>query len=156
MFTNININDESNNQYKYVIEYIPNYHGFTTDCKYYNGCYSENINIESVLFHFDSNFYIRHHNHWYNNGVLTNNIPSNEYLPKKQETGLIKIYFPQFSVDTYSKDHKYALTLKTWICGKCIVLGEYIISRCDALACPRTKQMSCHPQMEYVSLSRLS
>lgn len=58
------------------------------------------------------------------------------------KTAKLRLYFPQFSVDTYTKGVKYALTVNTWIHGYRVVLGCYLISRIDALATPMKRKFA--------------
>ena len=48
----------------------------------------------------------------------------------------IRLYFPQYSVDTYSSKSTYILNLYTYINGNAVELGCYKFNRSDALACP--------------------
>ena len=139
-------------QYKYVIEYIPNDISVKSDVNYLSGITLNNINIEDIIFMDQNTSYIREYNHWYklNNSDVT---ASNSNVPSLPKSCTIRLYFPDFSVDTYSKNHKYALTLSTWICGKTIILGNYIISRVDALACPTETTFFNEKYYEYIDLN---
>lgn len=51
----------------------------------------------------------------------------------------LRIYFPNFSIDTYNKGVKYALDIYIWIGGSRVDLGTFIFNRSEALACPDIK-----------------
>ena len=150
MFTNVNIKNESH-QFKYVVQYIKNDIFTKSSITYLDNIKLEDKNLEGVWIIDDQFEYIRHNNHWY----LMNKPGVNNYLPSNTKYGTIRVYFPNFSLDTYIKGHKYALTINTWICGKCITLGSYIFSRTDALACPGTKNFFNEEYCEYIDFKIL-
>ena len=126
MYTNINLKDE-NNQYLYVIGINDNNHLSGVDNLRYS-----TIN-NSIYFNDEYSEILRNGNVW----EMNNNITINEYIPNNYSTSIVTLYFPQFSIETYKPKTKYALTLNTWVHGKEIVLGTYILNRSDALATPK-------------------
>lgn len=81
----------------------------------------------------------------YYNDIET--IPNTDIAHYK--TSKLRLYFPQFSVDTYKSGVKYVLNINTWIHGYRVSLGSYLISRLDSLATP-VKRMYGHNYYEYV------
>lgn len=130
MYTNINITNNLD-QFKYIVEYIPG-EKWQKNCNinYLNGMIIQNEFINQISFMYDDNNCVKYNNHWYN--MKDNAL--NQFIPDNFELNKIRLYFPLFSVDTYHSGHKYALTINTWLCGKNIVLGTYIINRCDSCA----------------------
>lgn len=132
MFTNINISN-STEQFKYVVEYKKtlnqSYHSFADGVT----IKSTNEYIDDILFDYDLTSHFKHNGHWY--PINSNTQPNIKCL-----NGIIRLYFPDFSVDTYHSGHKYAFEVCTWIRDKRIVLGSHIISRTDALMCPNSKR----------------
>lgn len=133
------INIKGNDKiFNYVIRYTPsNIQRGVTNISYYqegNNIYfldNDKISETSRL--------IRKENDWISEVGFaegqTQYIPwdDTENLPIYSEAN-IDLLFPDFSVDTYEKGVKYALTVNTWIHGKCIWLGSWIIDRLDSLA----------------------
>ena len=56
-----------------------------------------------------------------------------EDIPSYNEAQ-VQIIFPEYSVDTYERGVKYALTANTWISGTCVWLGGWLVDRLDSLA----------------------
>lgn len=73
--------------------------------------------------------------------------------PLKYKIGKLRLYFPQFSVDTYNRGVKYALTVNTWIHGYRVVLGSYLINRLDAIAAETIIRDYCNNYYEYVEFN---
>ena len=164
-YTNINIKD-IDSTYKYILEYEPSDSIIKTEkiCWRYSaaaqtiGIYDENINTirtENVWDKFDYNKDVNKDNF----GKIYNQI----YLPGINQFYIdlseviydfakIKLYFPNFSVDTYEDGIQYALSIYTWIHGRKISLGNYIINRLDAIACER-KRFLGDDYYEYVEFN---
>ena len=70
-------------------------------------------------------------NEWYNTD-FTDMV--NTYIPESVDTSTVRIYIPEHSADTYSKNVKYALTANTWVNGKKINLGTLIFRSIDTIA----------------------
>lgn len=51
----------------------------------------------------------------------------------------LTLYFPQYSIETYNPHMLYILTASTWVHGKRIFLGSFLLDRSDALASSRIK-----------------
>jgi hypothetical protein len=123
-YANINIED-SDNVFKYIIEY-DQHSGLTSSI---NGGRS----IDGSYILYGDNFdHVRVENEW----VLT---PELKETVNKYNLSTIRVYLPQHSVDTYKDNVKYAVDLYIWINGRKIILGSYIFSRLDAIACPIKK-----------------
>ena len=143
-FTSINILN-NNHQFKYVIEYINNEEYI--DNSYY---YTVGDNI--------INFYEKNTDCWLkNNNVLTktNIDPSNIHdnnIPNPINISSINIYFPEYSVETYKRGIKYALTINTWINNKIIYLGTYILDRSNAEAADSVKTFYNNKYFEKINV----
>lgn len=128
MYTNINLQDNTN-QYIYVVEYKNQKHdSIISELKY-------SIVNDTIIFNDSISNICRNKNIWLENSA--NKVT--EYMPSVYNTSIISLYFPQFSIETYKTGISYALTFNTWIHGKEIVLGTYIIRRSDAMAAKRIK-----------------
>lgn len=149
MYTNINIHNNID-QFKYVVEYIDNSNTSELDIKY---LIQHNNGIYDILFLNDDKNYLNNNNHW--NIIDTNESISN-YIPDIHKEGIIRLYFPDFSVDNYNMGHKYALTINTWICGHKVLLGTYIINRSDSLACSKVKHFFNSNYYEYIDFPILN
>jgi hypothetical protein len=92
-----------------------------------------------------SNFpqYIKKENEWYK----PNQTPKETY---QLTPATLKVYFPQYSVDTFKKDTTYMLTAYTYIHGKKIQLGCFEFKRKDCLACPPIKFGGMNEYYEYM------
>jgi len=55
-------------------------------------------------------------------------------IPSTYNVSAFDLYFPRYSVDTYERNVYYVLTLNTWINGRCVYLGSYLIDRKNAVA----------------------
>ncbi len=147
-YTNINIYD-GEDYFKYVLEYTRTNNQVEVGVEYLDGVQLCDMYSDEVVFLHDDIKYIKHHNHWhqieYSEGIQA-------HVPQICDGATLRLYFPQFSVDTYNKGHKYAITASTWICGKHIILGSYIINRHDALACAGMKTFFNEQYYEYIDL----
>lgn len=76
---------------------------------------------------------------------------SSEYIPSTYKLSNVKLYFPIFSVDTYTQT-EYAFDIYTYIRGNKIILGTYLISRKDVLATPIIKKWE-QTYCEYMEFS---
>lgn len=88
-------------------------------------------------------------NEWYNIDFST---MYNDFIPVNVDTSTIRLYFPRHSVDTYSKNIKYALTANTWINGYKINLGTSIFRRIDALAAEQIVNNGNDQYYEYIDM----
>ena len=150
MFTNVNIKNESN-QFKYVVQYIRDDVYTQSSIAYANNIQLEGTTLDGIWIVDEQLEYIKHTNHWY--PMIVQGVK--DYLPLNPNYGTIRVYFPNFSLDTYQKGHKYALTINTWICGKCVTLGSYIFSRIDALASTGIKNFFNEEYYEYIDFKIL-
>lgn len=130
--TNINITGKSH-VFKYLIEYeglVDN--NFLSDLNYRVDGNDIYFSIYDAVNELD-----REGNIW----VPRTQLFDTQYLPLIDQQPIfkcakIRIYFPQYSVDTYQKGTNYALAVNTWIHGKCVWLGCWLTSRINALAAP--------------------
>ena len=131
----------------YVIEYFPATDTSTVDAYYFKKhCNNENIQSDvSAVLHDGANI-VKSGNEWYyegSEGGTECDIP----------TAKIRMYFPQYSVDTNRKGAMYMLTASTYIKGRYINLGSYLFKRVDALACPIKTFGSSEQYVECVDMS---
>lgn len=73
-------------------------------------------------------------------------------LPDIIRTGKIRLYFPTYSIDTYQTGVKYILSVNTWVNGKLVYLGNYVISRLNAVAAPNIKHIGENDYYECVDI----
>ena len=148
IYSQINITKDEH-KFKYAVEYIDN-------------DYFVNESVFSYLVDGDNNVVFKYGgadidvvsnlrrevNCWY---PVTSD-GSTEYIP---ENGInissLNLYFPQNSVETYSKT-LYALEIYTYINGRKITLGDYLINRYNALACNKEISIKNNRFYEYVNV----
>ena len=124
-YTSINISNDDH-KFKYIIEYIDNK-------EYIDNNYFYTIDDDIISFYNYDQCWLK------NNSILTKLdektiIKHNNYIPDHINLSSVNIYFPEYSVETYKRGIKYALTINTWVNNKTVYLGTYIIDRCDAEA----------------------
>lgn len=146
MYTNINISNNID-QFKYVIEYIEQDGLSNLNLKYLNNLKIHNEYVDDIIFINNENDYLNNNNHWCK---INNEEAIHDYIPQTYKEGFIRLYFPDFSIDNYHSGHKYALTVNTWICGHKIILGTYIITRHESLACDKFKKFFNENYYEYI------
>lgn len=78
--------------------------------------------------------YYRNKNDWYSISNLSDIANIDSDIPENIKLTNIKVYIPTYSVSTYLRNIKYALTLNTWINGVKIDLGSYIFNPIDVYA----------------------
>ena len=147
LYTNINIKDETR-IFKYVVGYDNADDRFAGEIEYI----LNETQKELLLFDGYSNL-VRCGNYWVHEHTM-----SKEDLEITQyKTSELHLYFPSYSVETYNTDKeiKYALTISTWLYGYKVVLGSYIISRLDALACP-PKKIFGDEYVEYIPINMIN
>ena len=148
LITNINITDGFE-QFQYVVEYLKQDQPRIM-MKYIDGIdFDNNSSINDVIFANinENTIPLKFQNHWYT--INTSNGLTN-YLPQDYKMSTIRLYFPEYSLETYNTTHEYALTISTWIKGKCIILGSFIINRVNALACNGVKNYFNEQYYEYI------
>ena len=127
----------------YVVELIP------SDSLVGNFTFRRSVDVDpsnktSYLFSNSySSYLIKNENDWYN---IT--LDGTSYQGQKQAT--IRLYFPQYSVDTFSNKSKYILTLCTYIHGIEVQLGNFEFERKDALACAPVRFDGMDEYYEYM------
>jgi len=62
----------------------------------------------------------------------------------------VRLYFPQYSVDTFDKGSTYILSLSTYIHGVEVRLGDFKVKRRDALACAPVRFDGMDEYYEYM------
>ena len=135
LYTNINISDNSNRLFKYVIGYEVGSVSHNLSPSYIR----ERIgNVDLVHMKYDGTTLVRMEDYWELSEMREGWSALSTINCK---TSKLYVYFPRFSVETYNPDKevKYALTVNTWVDGERIVLGSYLISRSNALAVPPQK-----------------
>lgn len=145
-YCNINIQDNTK-RFKYIIEYKDNVEYQLSDTLSYS---VDSLNDDSLrvdFFEGDSQV-LRNDNYWVKEEVET----THDLIPVKYNTSSINLYFPTNSVEAFTNNNIYALTINTWIHGHVVYLGTYIIDRCDALACDREMKFMNSRYYEYVNI----
>ena len=152
MYTNINITNNED-QYKYIIEYCSDDRilsskniGYLISKPYVN---NKSNHINDISFWFDNTGFLYHGNYW----IKPAGELENTYIPEHYRVKTVKIYFPHHSVETYMNGVEYALTLSTWIHGRQIILGSYIINRLDLIACDTVKTFMNQKYYEYTEFT---
>lgn len=144
--THINIKG-NDSTYKYVAEWIPVGEGIDVSQYFYD------IDGLNVYFYNDEIYLKRVGNDWVYIKGLTKN---SEYIPSKKgemyKVGKLRIYFPEYSVDTYEGCQDYAITINTWIRNRELHIGSFILNRIDAVACDEIKIINGEKYLEYIDL----
>ena len=150
VYTSVNIKDNNNRTFKYVVGYDPSDNSSEIDSIEYK--INNNLgNSMKAVYVFDRNTRLVREGDYWVDRQKTSNV---KQFPTKilYKTSKLYIYFPRFSVETYNnKDVKYALNINTWVNGRWIILGSYLISRLDALAMP-VKKLFGDEYVEYMVL----
>ena len=89
------------------------------------------------------NYLTRKGNEWYEEEGVVGNI----YSVKKSK---LRLYFPQYSVDTYENNCLYILGVSTYIRGVELEIGCFKFYRKDALACPPIRFDGMNQYYEYM------
>ncbi len=142
-YTNINILD-NNRRFKYIIEYKDDIENISRE----NLSYSLTDNLRVDFFNSQDTKYIRVDNYW--NKYLGDT--TIDYIPESYNLSSVNLYFPTNSVESYTKNYIYALTINTWIHGHIVYLGTYIIDRRDAIACDKQKVFLNSRYYEYINI----
>lgn len=125
--TNIAFNSDRGTTQSYVVEYMP-----SDDHQYSEFL----LNIDDLsrrgatLFNsrYQDTYLIKDVNDWY---TVTPH-GQNSYLMKDS---IVRLYFPQYSVDTYNSNCTYVAEFFTYIHGIKISLGNFVFQRKNSLAC---------------------
>lgn len=135
MFTNINIKNQDSS-YQYIVEY-ENTDNMCDNIQYIKDIdFDEISHLNDVIFIHEYSTIIKNHNTW----KKISGIQSNEYTPNQTKSAIIRLYFPEYSIDVYHPGTKYAFSVNTWINGRCIVLASCILERLNTVACSRPKR----------------
>lgn len=119
---------------KYYVEYFDNADHVHNDMVYVertNGIIDFMKGEKSVM---------RDENEW--NIITVPSGASSQFMPSTYDVSSINIYFPRFSVETYRKKVKYALSINTWIHGHPVYLTNRIIDRNDVVAADRIRKFA--------------
>lgn len=124
--------------FKYILRYTPSniWRGLTNLCYYKDG--GDNVWFMEREQAKTKARLIRQGNMWrteegFADG-LTEAIPWDKDSNPSYNEADLQVLFPTYSVDTYEKGVKYAITINTWISGKYVWLGSWILDRLDSLA----------------------
>jgi len=123
-YTNLNIVSQEKS-FKYIIEYYDDFTIQSEPLQYYK--------TEQGFF-FVSNEQtnvVHKKNYWTD---IEQPVVSTD-TPAAYNKSSFNLYFPRFSVETYERNVKYVLTINTWVNGKYVFLGSYLIDRSNAKAC---------------------
>ena len=140
--TNIVLTGNYGRTNPYVIQLIPE--DGSKDYKFVHQ-QDETWSGEHTMF-FDSSLdhvLSRKGNEWYEEEDLG----GKTYTLKKTK---VRLYFPQYSADTFNQKCIYILDLSTYLGGREIELGCFKFQRKEALACPPTRFDGMDEYMEYI------
>ena len=115
--TNINITSNERT-FTYVVDYVRDKDSFEKKFNYISS--NKGIEFESKLHRIGNEWQVATHEY-------DKSISSNTH-------GVIRLYFPQYSVETYQEHMKYALDAYIFISDTKVVLGSFLIDRFDAFA----------------------
>lgn len=68
-------------------------------------------------------------------------------------SSVLRLYFPDYSVDTYDKGCQYILTAYVVIAGTKVELGSFLFKRNESLACPPVQFGSSDKYYEYIDFT---
>lgn len=63
-----------------------------------------------------------------------------DFIPQQIHSSTLRVYFPEYSIDTFERGVKYILSVNTWVNGKPVYLANNVLLRTDALAAPIIKR----------------
>lgn len=131
--TNLNIK-RGENILNYVVEYIPDTHVGGSF-----GYYDAPSSLYRDIYMIDTdgkNMLKRTENNWesFDPGSVELTYTN---MPYKYDTATVRVYFPEFSVESFGEPVDYAFDVYMNIHGRRIILGSYLLNRRDALACER-------------------
>ena len=140
---NINI-DSPKGMMKYYVEYFDN-----ADIVRNDRVYTIENNGDINIFRGKTGV-VRKENEWY--PITVPSSATNDYMPITYDTSTLNVYFPRFAVETYESGIKYALTINTWVYGRTVYLGTYIIDRNDVHAADTVRKFANEDYYEYLSV----
>lgn len=146
-YTNLNIKN-ANNTFKYVIGYLSSRGDESVTGKTDKFVYADLQTIsQSNTYTFKSSSdsaattYVRTLNEWSSSTSKAELVWTGTCIPETSNCSVVRVYFPEFSVDTYENRVKYMLDVSVWIHGRTISLGSFLLDRSDAVACPRVTRI---------------
>jgi hypothetical protein len=140
--TNIVLTGDRGRTQSYMVQLTPglSYLGQFTFDRYNDGYHHAVLYPES-----DHSQLIKDGNNWHNEELTGVTYE----LPKAN----IRLYFPQYSVDTFDRGTTYILSLTTYIHGVEIRLGDFEVRHSDALACAPVRFNGMDEYYEYVDFA---
>ena len=138
--TNIVLEGNPGRTQSYILQLTPTTGGMGSFVfKRYSEGTSESAVLLSQLDHYQL---VKYGNDWY-----MENVEGNIYqIPRAS----VRLYFPQYSVDTYDKKATYILSLSTYVNGVEVKLGDFEIKRRNALACSPVRFAGMDEYCEYM------
>ena len=135
--TNIVLVGNEGSTQPYVVQLIP------TTGQVGRFSFSKDGNMSYLFSRSYTSFLYRNGNDWYEGGAS-----GTTYEQMSQST--VRLYFPQYSVDTFNVGAKYILNLSTHINGIDVELGSFLFRRKDALACAPIRFDGMEEYYEYI------
>lgn len=145
--------------FRYGIEYVDNTESVDADEFYFTISQNQDLNTQEIQFL--SNFYSGY-NYKRNTNVW---LPLNEAYFEEEDIynvselnlnkvnlSSVNIYFPSFSVETYTGNWKYIFSANIYINGDKITLCEVLLDRRDAISYPGKKVMHNIKYSEYINV----
>ena len=142
-YANINILDDTR-RFRYVIEYKDNAEFTGSDILSYREV--ENLRVDFFNDNYDR--YIRNNNYWKADSEETTQM----YIPRLFNVSSANIYFPTNSVESYTNNYLYMLTVNTWIHGHTVYLGTYLLDRRKTTACRKETKFLNSRYYEYINV----
>ena len=144
-YTNINIIDDDK-RFQYILEYVDNAENNVSS----NLSYVEDRDgLRIDFFQVGAPEYQRFNNYW---KLYEGASHEHSHLPQHYNLSSVNVYFPNSSVETYSNNNLYMLTVNTWVHGHIVYLGTYLLDRSKALACKRETKFLNRQYYEYVNV----
>lgn len=145
--TNIVLAGNNGRTQSYIIKMIDNPEA--RDFKYARTSWSDIDPQHIIIFPADQDSYMCNiKNDWY----VSEDIPES-FILKEFPRKTLRLYFPDYSADTYEKGCQYILTAYTVVAGTKIELGSFLFRRNDSLACAGTEFGSSEKYYEYIDFN---
>ena len=140
---NINI-DSPKGLMKYFVEYLDNADHVRNDMVYVDHIGG------SIDFMSGDTGVVRNENEW--SVIPIPGSASRLFMPSTYDVSSVNIYFPRFSVETYEKKVKYAVTINTWVHGRPVYLANLIIDRNNVVAADRVRKFANEDYYECLNI----
>lgn len=138
--TNIVLTGNLGSTSPYVLQLYPN-----TDSRTDSFIFYRDEQVNCLYLSGDDQKWVKRGNEWYKEDIIGEGVS----LPE----ATVRMYFPQYSVDTFYLNNKYILSLSTFIHGQEVQLGCFNILKKDVLACTPTRFDGMDEYFEYMDFT---